>query len=258
MSSFLKILTSKIFIYNVLGAAITVILILGITYKWLASYTEHGSTVTVPDLRGLQVKGVESFLKTKSLQFKISDSTIYDPDQPPGTVVEQDPSPNEKVKENRTIYLSITRTLAPKVKMPNLVDVSFRQAEAILQSYGLKSGKIIYKPDLCKNCVLSYEIKGKVLRAGDEVSKGTVIDLVLGDGFGNTKINVPQLVGLTLEEALFVLKGSSLNAGAIISQGKVKDSLNAYVYRQSPAAGDSVIVNQGESIDLFISNSGPK
>jgi len=250
----LRVVFSRRFLFHLIASACMVALVLGITYKWLATYTRHGSTITVPDVRGLRVGEVEGFLSNKSLRFKVSDSTVFDPDRPPGTVIEQDPQAGAKVKENRTIYVSVTRTVAPTVRMPNLIDVSYRQAEAILQSYGLKSGRIAYRPDLCKNCVLGCEVGGNPVKTGDEIKKGTVVDFILGDGFGRSRIPVPSLTGLTLEEALFVIKGSLLNVGAVVPDGSVRDTLNAVVYRQDPSPGSQEI-NQGEAIDLYISQS---
>jgi beta-lactam-binding protein with PASTA domain len=253
----LRAIFSRRFFFHLLASVLTVIMVLGLTYKWLASYTRHGSTITVPDVRGLRLEEVEHFLQNKSLRYKVSDSTAYDPDRPPGTVLEQDPEPGARVKEKRTIYLSITRSVAPRVKMPSLVDVSFRQAEAILQSYGLKTGKITYQPDLCRNCVLRCEIGGRTVTAGQEIRKGTVVDLILGDGFGTSRIPVPSLTGLTLEEALFVIRGSLLNSGAVVADATVRDTLNAYVVRQSPDA-DGGTISPGEAIDLYISKSPPR
>ncbi|MEO5569308.1 MAG: PASTA domain-containing protein [Bacteroidia bacterium] len=255
MSRIKNFITSKMFLLNLLGAAAFFIMFFGFTYKWLNSYTNHGSTVTVPDLRGLKVATLQNFLKDKALRIKIADSSVFDLEKPPGTVIEQDPAPAEKVKENRTIYLTITKTVPPKIKMPNLIDVSYRQAEAILLSYGLKAGQTSYKPDLCKNCVLSFTLNGKTLKPGDELTKGTVIDLTLGDGFGNTKVSVPQLYGLSLDEALFVLKGSSLNSGSVIFDSSVKDSIKAMVYKQNPAYGSASSIREGEGIDIYLTQS---
>jgi eukaryotic-like serine/threonine-protein kinase len=247
--------TSKVFLLNLLGAVVFLFLLFGFTYKWLDSYTNHGSTVTVPDLRGLKVSTVENFLKNRALRIKIADSSVFDLEKPPGTVIEQDPAPSEKVKENRTIYLTVTKTVPPKIKMPNLIDVSYRQAEAILISYGLKPGETTYKPDLCKNCVLNFTMNGKTLKPGEEITKGSVIDLVLGDGFGNTKVIVPQLYGLSLDEALFVLKGSSLNTGSVIFDSSVRDSSKALVYKQNPAYGASSLISEGEGVDIYLTQS---
>lgn len=243
---------SRQFLLHLSASVLFGFLFLFLIYKWLLVYTDHGSTISVPDVRGMKLEAATTFLRNKNLELKIADSSIYDILKPPGTVIEQDPQANEKVKSGRTIYLTITRTIAPLVKLPDLKDVSLRQAEAILESYGLKLGQQIYKPDLAKNAVLEVLSHNEVLHEGDEIPKGTVIDLVLGDGLGNTKIPVPLLVNLSLEEALFVLKGSSLNVGSILSDGPIEDSLTARVYRQNPEPGDNAFISQGEAVDLYI------
>jgi len=221
------------------------------TYSYLGSYTHHGESISVPDLRGLKKDRLQSFVNDKHLQYSIVDS-IFELDKPPGTVVDQDPAPDSKVKEDRTIYLTVNASLPPKIKMPDLIDVSYRQAEAILQTFGLKVGSLIYKPDLAKNAVLGQRFKGSEINAGTEIPKGSVIDLVLGDGLGNTKVPVPSLVGLPLSEALFMLKGWSLNIGTIYYDKGLKDSTTAKVYKQFPDASDSLIISQGEAVDLYL------
>jgi beta-lactam-binding protein with PASTA domain len=255
MHQFIQFIKSKTFFVNILAALVVLVLIFCFTYRWLDSYTNHGETISVPDMRGLKITELESFLSNKHIKFKVADSTVFDMNKPAGTIIEQDPAPNEKVKENRTVYVTITRTIAPVIKMPDLIDNSFRQAEAILESYGLKLGQISYKPDLAKNAVLEQKSGGKIINAGDEVSKGTRIDLVLGDGYGNTMVSVPQLYNLTLSEALFVLRGSSLNVGLIIADNTVKDSTIARVYKQEPAFIDTATISQGQAIDIYITQS---
>jgi eukaryotic-like serine/threonine-protein kinase len=251
-------LRSKSFPVQLAIILIMVALLLLGTYKWLNGYTNHGETVNVPDMKGRKYKDIEKFIEGKSIRVAVSDSTVFMLDKPPGIIVEQDPAPGEKVKENRTVYLTITRTVPPQVKLPNLVDVSKRQAEAILASFGLKIGKVTFKPDLAKDAVLAVQRNGVDLKPGQELSKGSTVDLVLGDGLGNTKVQVPALVGLTLDEALFVLQGSSLNTGALIFDESVRDSSMAVVYRQVPAVSSGAIIKQGESVDLYFTQSPNK
>jgi len=255
MKKLFRFLRSRTFVINILASVAFLVLLFGFTYKWLNSFTKHGSSVSVPDVRGMQIGRLDDFLNNKNLKFAVSDSNIFDLEKAPGTVIEQDPGPNEKVKENRTIYVSVTRSTAPGVNVPDLLDNSLRQAEAILKSYGLKTGQLIYKPDLAKNAVLEMQINGRPIEKGTEVTKGTAIDLVLGDGFGNTRVAIPQLFNLTLQEALFVLNASSLNVGAIVGDQSVRDSSKARVYRQTPDYSESATISQGESVDLFITQS---
>jgi beta-lactam-binding protein with PASTA domain len=116
-------------------------------------------------------------------------------------------------------------------------------------------GQLIYKPDLAKNAVLEMQVNGRKVTKGEEVTKGTVIDLVLGDGFGNTKVAVPQLFNLHLDEALFVLNASSLNVGSVVLDATVKDSSKARVYKQFPVYESETTISQGESVDIFLTQS---
>ena len=247
-----KFLSSKTFFIHLSLFIVLVVGILIMTYYWLGAYTNHGETIVVPDLKGKPWKSLEQGLTLKHLKMQIADSSIYIVDQPGGQVIEQDPPPGSRVKENRSIYLTVSKFVPPQVKMPNVIDVSDRQAEAILMSYGLKTGQRKYQPDLAKNAVLEISTNGRVLHPGDEVPKGTIIDMLLGDGFGNTQVKVPMLINLTIDEAIFVLTGSKLATGSITYDDDVKDPSSAIVYRQWPVAGDSTSLKQGEPVDIYL------
>jgi beta-lactam-binding protein with PASTA domain len=241
---------SKAFIYNIVFAVVFVVGSMMLLDNWLSDYTHHGESITVPDLRGMTEERLEKFIDDKHLRYKIVDSLFMN-GKAPGTVIEQDPAPDSKVKEDRTIYITINASKPPKVKMPNLVDVSFRQAEAILETYGLLIGQTIYKPDLAKNAVLSQQYKGRPIAAGTEIYKGSTIDLILGDGLGNSVVNVPSLLGMTQDEAMFVLRGSAINVGTITFDNGVRNKETAKVYRQNPEANGSII-KQGEAVDIWL------
>jgi beta-lactam-binding protein with PASTA domain len=248
--SLIKFLTSRTFFINVLIAILLGAGVIFGVYKWLDVYTLHGESITVPDLRGMTPERLESFLSNKQLNYKIIDS-LYNDSNVAGTVLEQDPLPNSKVKENRTIYLTVNSRNPRKVSMPDLIDVSFRQAEAILQTFGLKTGQVTYKPDLARNAVLEQWFDGEQIPPGKEISQGSTIDLVLGDGIGHAEVVVPSLIKLTRGEALFVLKGSSLNIGTIYFDPSVRDKEKALVYKQDPEPASSII-KQGEAIDIYL------
>src|SRR5690349_6207439 len=96
-------LKSKIFLANLLLALVFVIAAFGLTYQYMGSYTHHGESISVPDLRGLKKERLETFVSDKHLRYSIVDS-LFELDKAPGTVVDQDPPPGSKVKESRTIY----------------------------------------------------------------------------------------------------------------------------------------------------------
>ena len=110
---------------------------------WLSIYTNHGKTVSVPDFKGLKPDQLDEFVKDKDVHYKIVDS-IYNSRLPKGVIVEQEPSYNFKVKQNRTIYLTVNIYIPPKVKIPNLLEVPQKQAEAILTNLWIENWQVDY------------------------------------------------------------------------------------------------------------------
>jgi beta-lactam-binding protein with PASTA domain len=244
----------KKLLLNILAALVLIFGLLTSIYYYLDSYTQHGESITVPDLKGMTLDKLDDFLDGKHLKYAIADS-IFVIKKPKGSVLEQDPIPNAKVKENRTIYITVNARVPPQVKFPSLEDYSYPYVVAFLETYGLKVGTLSYEPDLAKNRVLNTYFKGRLLRAGDKIPKGSEIALVLGDGLGNTKVEVPSLIGLPLDEALFVLKASSLNKGVVVSDSPINDTAAFRVYKQKPEASTDTRISQGESVDLFVTQN---
>src|ERR1051326_3283269 len=193
-------LKSKRFRIHFIISIVLVFFILWGSFKYIGVYTHHGETISVPDFSGIKTEELDKFISDKKINYEIIDS-VYDPKITGGAVVRQDPEKNSSVKENRTIYITVSSKLPPLVKMPNLVDESMRQALAELETYGLKIGRREYKPDPCVNCVVEQRMKGKKIEAGEMIPKGSVIDLILGQGQEGDKINVPCLNGISLNEA---------------------------------------------------------
>lgn len=178
---------SKKFLLHLLLALVTLGLIIYATLSWLKGYTGHAEYVEVPDFNGQELKNLDEFVKEKEVSYQIIDS-IYDPKLKKGTVLQQHPEPGTKVKHNRRVYLYVTSSVAPQMLMPKLIDRSERQARLIIETYGLKLGKISETPADCNGCVISQSTGGKEIAAGLPVKKGSVINLVVGrkSNFFNT------------------------------------------------------------------------
>jgi beta-lactam-binding protein with PASTA domain len=179
MKEFFAYLRSKYFFLHLGLIILSIVLVLWIAVKWLNVYTQHGETVEVPDFKSKKLVELDEFVKGKDIRYQVIDS-IYAPNETPGTVLRQDPEPKTQVKRNRTIYLYVTGLLPPQVEMPKLVDRSERQAISMIESYGLKLGKITQVKGDCNGCVLSQSIKGAEVAPGTMVNKGAVINLSIG------------------------------------------------------------------------------
>jgi beta-lactam-binding protein with PASTA domain len=177
-----KFLTSKVFFIQV-AIALTIVFVLGyLLMHWLTYTTDHGNEIVVPNLSKLSEKQVEEKLDELNLEYILLDSVDFKKDYPKYSVVDQDPVAGQKVKEGRKIYIKVNSYGFTTVRMPNLIEKTYRQAVPTLKALGLEEGTITYKPYLGKDMVLEMSFKGKKLNSGDKVLKSSKIDLVLGDG----------------------------------------------------------------------------
>lgn len=177
-----RYLTSRVFF----GQAFLALLILAfLSYffiHWLTFTTDHGHEITVPNLSKLTEEQVEEKLDELDLDYVLLDSVDFNSDYPKFSVVEQDPLPGAKVKEGRKVYIKINASGFSSVRIPDLIQKTYREAVPTLKALGLEEGTITYIPNLGKDMVLEMRCKGRNLKVGDHVLKASKIDLVLGDG----------------------------------------------------------------------------
>ena len=236
-------------------------------YIYFPIKTNHGDTITVPNLIGMELKDIDEFLSDRDLRYEILDDSSYSSEYPTYSILQQNPSENEKVKENRKIYLTLNSSIPPKIKMPKIINGSVKNAQLILKSYDLKLGEITYVPDMARNAVLKMFIEGDSVSENDLVLKGSIVDLEVGNGLGNQIFDTPDLINLDLEEARFTIIGSGLRLGNIIYQdsgyynNKILDEEGneifekvwvnpGKVFRQSPIKSTKVKI--GRRINLWI------
>ncbi len=249
-----KFLISKVFLLN-LGIAVLIFVgILWLTLLFLQQYSRHGESQTVPDLVGLTVTEAMDKLYRLDLDYAVIDSS-YDPVKRPLSILAQDPPPNSKVKSGRKIYLTMNMAEPPETEIPNIeVGTSYISVREILESHGLRIGDLIYKPFEYKDVFLDMKMhgSGKSIKPGSMIPKGTSVDLVLGNGLGDTRISIPDLSGLTYLEAISLIQLKELSVGTIIGSGTITDTLDAFVFKQYPEADEDRTVNLGSMVDIWI------
>jgi beta-lactam-binding protein with PASTA domain len=260
--NFLRFLFSRVFLKH-LSIALAIALFLTITiFLFLRIFTRHGQALSVPDLAGLSLHEVDSVLSERKLRFQVVDS-VYNTLAPRGSVIDQNPQPEFKVKENRTIFLTINAFNPEIIQMPNVVGVSLRQATAVIETAGLRIGKLTYVPDIAVNNVLQQKFRGTVIEEGDSIIKGSEIDLVLGRGLSNEKTAAPDLVGLLMEEATQKITRRYLNLGAVIYDPSIEtaeDSAAAFIWKQRPiyTEDNEILISLGASVDIWVTVDSSK
>ena len=247
-------ITSRTFLKHILLALLLVLIIVIFTLQRLKSYTNHGVSFPVPNFTGLKVDEIEAIADQNNIKYEIIDSMHVDYAEL-GVVVEQVPSAGFKVKKNRIVYLTINSTVPEKVILPKLSDISFRQAQGLIENCGIKLGNISYEPSEYNNLVLKVVQNARELSPGDFILKGSSVDLVIGKSSGNQDTPLPNLTGLTYSEAEAILTTQTLNTGVLIYDGTIittEDTLAALIWKQYPNYQNTRIVSLGTSIDLWL------
>ncbi len=234
-----------------LMAVLFFVLIFIFFYIYLPVYTHHGESITVPDIVGMPYTELDEFLEKRDLRYEILPDSGYSASQPPLSVLQQVPKPNSKVKQYRKIYLNLNAINPPAVKIPDIIGSSLRNALTVMESIGIEVEDIRYRPYPYQNAVLEIQKDGETLNPGDDIFKGSSIILIVGDNAGNP-FPVPDVVGLMLEEAEFIIKGSSLKVGKI-TEDYTSDKPAGTVIKQFPDKDQSL--RNGQEVDLWVAAS---
>ena len=234
---------------NILLAIVVVVIILVSLIAYLKSYTQHGVEVEVSNVRGLAKEDAEAVLDQQGLRLVVIDST-YSEKVPFGTIVEQDPMPDSHAKLGRAVYVTVNASGKRQIPMPNLQDMSYRQAETTLRGLGLLVDTIYdYEPSAFRDLVLDVKAHGQSVQPGEKIAVGTKVRLVVGFGRGTEEVEVPSVIGMSPVDARRVLLSHRLTVGAVTCDEAVEeDGTPLFVYQQIPAAGEKLI--EGETVAL--------
>ena len=239
---------------NLLWAFIFFAALLIAATVFLNVVTHHGQTIEVPDLTSMSVDQARREASRKNLRVEVIDS-IFVRRMEKGAVYSQNPKAGTQVKRGRRIMLTINAMNAKKISMPNLVGYSMRQAKAELNSRGLALGKLIYVNDIATNNVLRQFYRNREIRPGRMIETGSEIDLQVGLNPSDNVTYVPNVKGMKYLRAVDSIHDNSLNIGRIVFDKTVKnytDSLNAVVYKQTPAASKSPLL-MGSDVTINLS-----
>ncbi|MDD2298387.1 MAG: PASTA domain-containing protein [Fermentimonas sp.] len=161
---------------NISVMVITGIILVVIVLLLLNLYTRHGQNVVVPRLEGLQIEEANIILKAKGLHAEIVDS-VYLRDAVPGAILDQTPKSDNKVKEGRSIYVTVYSKNPQQIAVPGLVDYSTRQAVALLNSLGFTQLSIEEVASEYSGLVMAVEYHGRALLPDEKIPAGSPLNL---------------------------------------------------------------------------------
>ncbi len=210
----------------------------------MPAYTKHGHGITVPDITRMPLDEAAAILESRGLRHELAAKRSNEA-FPPDFVIDQTPNAGMIVKPNRKIYITINTTSTPTVVVPEVQNLSLRNATIQLQNSGLQVGNVTYESSRFRNSVLRQSIP-----SGRRVDQNTTIDLIVGDGLGSVMVRLPDVTNMHLTDAQNTLREAGLRVGSIQFQPTDRVAPNT-VLRYTP--DDQPNVYEGTAIDLVVS-----
>lgn len=256
-------LTSGIFIRNFIGITIFCGVCLFLLSMWMKSYTNHNEEYEVHKYVGLEFEDAKQLAEDRSFSMVIVDS-IFLLGKKANVVLEQDPRAEAMVKENRTIYVTISKS-DPDIKiLPDLAggNDDFYQYQRKLKRLGvstkIKNKK--FRSRLAENTILEVWYKGKDVSGdlvdGVKVEMGSTIEFVVSERMSTT-VEVPDLRCKKFTEAEFIINNYNLNVGSVIDDQSVTNRGSAYILRQVPRYTSGATMQVGEEVMLYLTQKRP-
>ncbi len=243
----LYFLKKKKFYLNLLIIFALCGVLLWLTFRLLDKYTRHDKVYTMPDFIGQDYNQVEHDY-SKDFHFILIDS-VYPKGQQPGSIYQQDPLPGSKIKKGRNVYAIIVAVNPEKTTMPNLKNLSLREAIGRLESSGLDVERLDYQSYSYKNNVIDQYYNGAPIMEGTELVKGSKIVLKVGIGQDKERIKVPNLIGRPASETKRLLNLAGLNLGDEVFEDN--DSLQYMCVRRMTPGPSSGSVNAGTTVNVW-------
>lgn len=241
-------LTKRAFYINLFIIIALVIIIIEAVFISLKDYTRHGEEIIVPDFVG---KDCDSVLEQYAdvFNFVMLDS-VYAKNFPEGSFFQQDPLPNSNVKKGRNLYYIKVSEAPEKVIMPNLRNLSLRQAMVLLKSNGLSVSELEFVDHFAKNAIVDQHYKGEAIEPGTEIVKGSAVKLLVGYGRDDKRTHLPNLLTAKKENVENLIHEASLNMGKENYMDYDEDE-KYRVYKMRPSYDIQTLVSLGSTVDVW-------
>ena len=207
-----------------------------------------GSGVEVPKVVGMEPAAAEKLLKEAGLKTERGED-VRSADVEKGQIASQLPEEGERVEKGDTVTIMVCIG-KPTGIVPGVVGQDYDETiEAYLEAQGYKVGSITEE----ESDAPKGEIIGQSPGEGTEAEQGTKIDLVISKG--TDKLNMPTLMGLTIDEA----KQTLLDCGFALGKTNYAESTvyaKNIVMDQSYPPGEKV--KKGTKVDIIVSKGVPE
>lgn len=209
---------------------------------------EEAEKVAMPDVKGMNVDDARNTLTGLGILTEVvyeeSDSVAE------GVVIGTDVSVGAQIDKGSKVTLTASAG-TQGVEVPNVVGLTFDEANTQLVSKGF----LVNKTEDYSDTIEAGRVIAQTPADGNKAPKGSVITVTVSLGKEDTKIRVPNLIGLSEQDGTVEAIEAGLTVGSVthIYSDEVGEGMICY---QSYSHGS--YVDQGTSIDIKVSQGAQK
>lgn len=210
--------------------------------KIFEKYYFNETYYKVPDLKTLNLEQAEELLTSNDLNIRNMGDQFSE--LPVGEIFMQEPEAGNIVKKNRNIKVWISKGEA-LVEVPQLVGMNFLDAKAIAEQKGLVVDRVAStKAVMPYNEVIATDPATDTL-----LKKGQKISFLINSSEQMMETKMPDLIGVSIDEANELLEESSLLLGKInyVTLAEIPDGV---IVETSLVSGRKV--SAGTTIDVTV------
>ena len=235
--------TVSIYFFTFIGLCLIIIMIFDLFL--MPIYVRMGDGRYMVNVIDKDLEYAKKVLTSEGYRSLVSD-TLFSSSYASGTIVDQYPAPNTRVKEGRTIRLKISQP-EKMVQIPDLIGRSLRSAELALNQVGLEIDTVYkeYNSD-----VPSGNVTWQYPKGADRLNKGMGVHLTISLGVPPNFFQVPNLFGLSKRKAVLDLEKSGFELGKVFYRQN-EDLIPYTVLDQSISA--ETVLEKPTKIDLTVS-----
>lgn len=250
---------------NILAMLLFLFTLLLLTSWWLKCYTRHGQKIQLPDFVGKTLQEAENMASRHDFILVKIDS-VYWVDKPGSVILQQTPEAGSYVKEDRKVYLVVTKHNADLITLaalPTLYGRSFEVKKMELErGFEIKSNIAGYTYDAGPvNYIMAVIYHGDTIlsskfeRTEYQFPKGATLDFILSTDTG-AEVPLPDVVCMTYSAANFLLTSLGLNIQEV-EEDVIDDKNTSFITHQEPIYDADMKMKSGDTLRIFLNTKKP-
>lgn len=233
-------------VFYLTAAVVVFFLLAGFGVRFFFNQYTTVAVVDVPDIEGKSLKEAEKLTSEVGLNLLENEERVFNEEIPAAHIITQYPEGGERIKQSRPINITVSKG-AQLIEVPKLTGLSLREALIELDNLSLNSGDIQYIFRLSEE---PGTIINQIPAAGAELEKKSEVTLFVSRGERDISVRMPDLTGLTQDEAFKMLRDKGLNIGQVEVENSIRFA-SGQVISQSVKAGE--YLPRGIAVDFVIS-----